>query len=324
MKFEKFIATFVMMNIVLMIGIVFSIKDGLVMEALSELIYGEKRSPDYYTLSPAELARDGFKTDPQELIQNEMDNIFEHTDLAEEKFEAIRPLPPYERAVEIVRLYSLMGDGECLSGLTIAEKIKKAEVKSGCSKDFAEIFILLGTYAGLETRMVSNGTHYGAEFFNGHKWIYIDPYFAMSISGKTQRLSFAEFSQRMLSDGWIRFDFFGGDNHCMSGKQISDHPYFGDKNQYAEIYTLNGNNVIEMVAIENSLKDKPAFKRFLYPYNKVKGKLIITELQESQKSIIRKYVSGLMAILAVMFISTNILLPIYYFAGLFGRLRKKS
>ncbi len=60
MKFERFIVTFVMMNIVLMIAVVFSAKDHVVMEALSELIYGRKTAPAHYESSPDKLAEKRF------------------------------------------------------------------------------------------------------------------------------------------------------------------------------------------------------------------------------------------------------------------------
>ncbi|PLX68533.1 MAG: hypothetical protein C0603_05110 [Denitrovibrio sp.] len=251
MKLERFIVTFVMMNIVLMIAIVFSVKDFTVMEALSEIIYGQKTAPAHYALSPSKLKEEGFKSDNKEVFQNGMSEIYATTIISAEKIAKLNNLPPYEKGVEIVRMFSLMGDGECLSEPNIADKINQTAKKNGCSVDFAQIFTILAKASGLDARIVSNGIHYGAEIYNGNKWIYIDPYFAMSASGKEGRMSYIEFSNAILNNGWIIFDYFGGENHCMNGKPIAEHPYFSDQELFASIYSLNGNNIFEVNKIES-------------------------------------------------------------------------
>ncbi len=88
------------------------------------------------------------------------------------------------------------------------------------------------------------------------KWIYIDPYFAMSAAGKDGRMSYLEFSDALLNNGWIKFEYFGGENHCMAGKPVADHPYFSNQEQFASIFSLNGNNIFRINELERKYSKK--------------------------------------------------------------------
>lgn len=323
MKFERFIAVFFMLNVVLMIAAAFSAKNETVSSAMADIIYGKKVAQDYFTLTPAELQKQGFKTDAPDDIERSMSDIFENTYIKRSMIKDLEPLPPYERAVAIVKLFSLMGDGKCLTGLHIKDKINKAASKEGCAKDFAEIFTLLAQYAGLNVRMVSNGTHWGAEIFDGVKWIYIDPYFAMSAAEQDHRMSYLEFSKAMLSNGWMRFEQFGGENHCLNGKDAAGLPYFKDAKSFAEVYSLNGNNVLELNRTERRLHNRLLIVRKLMQYGMGAPEPVYTDIGDSGAALIRKYVTGLLALLAVLFISADVILPVYYLSGLFMRLTKK-
>jgi len=322
MKFERFIATFVMLNIVLLAGLVFSAKNHLIMKTISEIINGKETSSAYFDRSPSDLASDGFKTDSKANIVSAMAEVYKT--IPQAKLDEISALPPYERAVAIVKSFSLMGDGKCLINKTIPEKLALTSKKEGCAMDFAQIFSLIATYTGLDNRIVSNGIHYGAEIYDGKNWIYIDPYFAMSVSSEDSVLSYKDFSQRMISDGWMRFNFFGGENHCMSGKDIGTHPYFGDKMLFATIYTFNGNNVIKMAELESKYGSRPAFIKYLKPYKEGMPAITYTAIASNINTISKKYIMGLLAVLATIFIGTNIVLPIYYLTGVFSRLSKKK
>jgi len=324
MKFEKFIATFFMVNIIALIALVYSAKNELVLDTSALVIYGQNQSGAYFELSPEALSEKGFKTDSPETVQKNFEKIFQSTFIDKEKLDEIKNLTPYERAVSIVQLFSKMGDGKCLTGLPLTEKINMTADKKGCSEDFADIFTVLAAYTGLPARVVSNGQHFGAEIYDGAKWIYIDPYFAMSASDEKKRMSFPEFAETLLKNGWIRFDFFGGEEHCMSGKSIPGHPYFGDTSQFAEIYTENGNNIFEQTSTALSLKDKPLFVRILYPYQLSEPEPIIYSIADSHGTIIRKYISGAIAVVALLLVFANIALPLYFLTGLMTRLLSKG
>lgn len=315
MKFERFIATFVMMNIVLLLGVVFTAKNHLMMMKMSEMIYGKSVPAAYFDTPPSEL--DTFASDTPEDISDTMEQVY--SIIPEEDLLKLADLPPYEKAVEIIRNFSLMGDGECLTDKTIPEKLKLAGKKEGCSKDYAEVFILLGSAIGLESRMVSNGLHYAAEIFNGKKWVYIDPYYAMSVSSESAKLSFRELAERMIADGWMRFDFFGGEEHCMSGKPLENHPYFGDKMQFATLYAYNGDNVIQIAKLDKEYAKKPAFLKYTLPFKNGMPEMIYADLGQNENTITKKYVMGLLGVLAAIFIGTNIVLPAYFILGLISR-----
>lgn len=322
MKFERFIAVFIMMNILLLLAVVFSAKNHTMTTAAAEIIYGQKVPKSYFLLTPAQLQKRGFKTDSPDDFKMGMQDIFENTYIKKDMLQATEKLPPFERAKAIVRLFSLMGDGKCLYGLSMKDKINKAAHKDGCSKDFAEIFVLLATYTDLDARMVSNGSHYGAEIYDGKRWIYIDPYLAMAIGGEDHMLSYEEFAERMLHNGWMRFDYFGGENHCMSGKPAANLPYFGDTQAFAEIYSYNGNNIFQLNGIEMALKGKALAMRKLSPYGMGAPEEVYTDLETNNRSIIRKYVKAYMGVVALIFVFTNILLPIYFLTGLIIRKKK--
>lgn len=315
MKFERFIATFIMMNIVLLLGVVFFAKNHLIMMKVSEMIYGENVSAEQFDLPPSKL--NSFASDSPEDNADAMEKIY--SIIPEEDLLKLADLSPYEKATGIIKMFSLMGDGKCLTDKTIPEKLELSKKKEGCSKDFTEIFILLASNSGIEARPVSIGTHYAAEIYNGKKWIYIDPYYAMSVSSETALLSFRELAERMLSDGWMRFNFFGGEEHCMSGKPLANHPYFGDKMQFAVIYAFNGNNVLQMSKLDNLYGKKPAFIKYIAPYKNGMPEMMYTELGENEHTIVKKYVKGLLALLAAIFIGTNIVLPLFFIVGLLSR-----
>lgn len=144
----------------------------------------------------------------------------------------------------------------------------------------------------------------------------------MSAAGKDGRMSYLEFSDALLNNGWIKFEYFGGENHCMAGKPVADHPYFSNQEQFASIFSLNGNNIFRINELERKYSKKPAFMKHLYPYMKGKPTLLITELKPTDRSIVRKYVAGLMAVIFIVFIGTNILLPAYYLTCLLRQYRK--
>lgn len=321
MKFDKFIATFFMLNVVLGIAVVFSIKNRPVMETTAEIIYGRKVSAEYFDLPPEQL--ENFQKDSPGAVMDGMTEIFAETDITPESMEEISLLPPYERAAAIVKKFSLMGDGECLEGASLAEKINAAKQKKGCSYDFAQIFTALASYTGLESRIVSNGTHFGAEIYDGG-WIFIDPYFAMSVSSENGYLSYADFSRRMLSDGWMRFDCFGGEDHCMTGKPIESHPYFGDRDKFAALITYSGSNTFETVKAEAAVKEKLMHTRVLAPYRNGRPEIIHAELVPSGNGIVRKYVMTGMGVIGLLFIAADIILPLYFLTGLILRRTRKK
>lgn len=217
-----------------------------------------------------------------------------------------------------------MGDGICQTGKTITEKINNAAKKEGCAKDYAQIFMTLAGEADLTARLVSNGIHYGAEIFDGNSWIYIDPYFAMSISSEDSLLSFTQFAEKMLTGGWMRFNYFGGENHCMSGKDISKHPYFSDVSQFSSVFVVDSGDVAKMLRLERQFGNKTAVKKYLFPFRNGADELYYTNLDDGPKSIIHKYTAGLLALLATIFAGTEIVLPVYYLTSLLSRLSKKN
>lgn len=321
MKFERFISTFVMMNIVLLIAAAFAGKNDLMMSTLAKILYAKQVDSAYFELPPENL--ENFAKDSDKDIKNAMSDIFAKTSISKEKFTEISSLAPYEHSVAIVKMFSLMGDGECLTGDNIVDKITKSSEKNGCAKDFAQIFTLLATAAGLDVRIVSNGMHYGTEIFDGEKWIYIDPYFAMSASSETEVMSYKQFAEAMLNNGWMRFNQFGGENHCMNGKQVTDHPYFGDKSMFANISVINGSNILEMLSLENRYNSKHALIKYLAPHKNGHPKVFYSEPEDSEGSILRKYVTAYMVVVALIFLGTNIVLPVYFIVSLIGRSGKK-
>jgi len=320
MKFERFIATFVMMNIVLMLIVVFSAKNEIFTETASQILFGEKVTPDFFTLSPKELERTGFIKGDTKFFDQQMSDIFEKTNTSRGELDNLKKLPAYERSKKIVQMFSLMGDGKCMTEAALPEKINRMADKEGCANDFALVFGMLARYTGLEVRIVSNGFHEASEVFDGEKWIYIDPYFAMTAASKDGFMSYIQFAEAMVNDGWMRFEYFGGSEHCMSGKPIAEHPYFGDKQTFASVYLYNGDNFPEIVKTQRELSDKALFIRKSVPYKNSTPELVYTEVTHSSDSILRKYVKTGMAVIALIFAGTNIMLPIYYLAGLFRRL----
>jgi len=319
MKFDRFIAVFFMLNVILMAALAFSSKNIVISEASAELFYGKYVSASYFQKSPAELRDDGFQTD-----KVNFEIIFKNNHEIKEKVDKLTDLPPYEKAIGIVKTFSLMGDGICLKNADLSEKLTRSAKKEGCSKDFAYIFTALASYSGLDARIVSNGTHFGGEVWTGESWVYIDPYFAMSVSDEDSPLSYTEFSEKMINNGWMRFNYFGGKNHCMYGKPLGEHPYFGDKNSFASVYSLNGSNVFEIVKAEIKYVSSIVIKETLLPYKNGKPELIYTDIADSQRSLIRKYVTGFLAMLAVLFLCADIILPAYYLTGLAIRLSGKK
>lgn len=324
MKFERFIATFVMMNIVLMIAVVFTAKDKIFMETTSQILFAEKVTPEFFTLPPDKLDSHGFVNGSKSALIDTAEDIFKNSHFGADDINQIADLSPYEKSVSLIKMFSLMGDGKCLAGKTSGEKIKAMASKNGCAKDFAEIFAVLAEYSGIKVRIVSNGLHFANEIFDGDKWIYIDPYFAMSVSSETGYMSYKQFSEAMINDGWMRFNYFGGEEHCMSGKPIAEHPYFGDKYAFAALYMYNGNNFAEIIDLERELSGKALFKRKLIPYKNNTPQLVYTEIADSNESIIRKYVATALAVIAAIFAGTNIALPVYFLTGLFRRFSSRK
>lgn len=321
MNFERFIATFVMMNIVLMLAIVFAGKDEIFTETASQVLFGKKASPEFFTLKPSEL--ENFQEADRDLFNKTMNDIFTETHISKTDLDKISSLPPYEQSAEIVKLYSLMGDGECLEGLSASEKINKMRNKEGCSKDFAQIFGLLASYNGLDVRMVSNGFHFANEIFDGKQWVYIDPYLAMSVSAKDGRMSYIQFADAMVNDGWMSFRYFGGEDHCMNGKPVAEHPYFGDKFSFASVYMYNGDNFAQMLQTQQDLADRALFIKKYKPYKQNAPALVYSEVTDSRDGILRKYVTAGLLVAGAVFAGTNIVLPLWFLAGLFKRFKDK-
>jgi hypothetical protein len=210
-------------------------------------------------------------------------------------------------------MFSQMGNGICGDERSIPDKIIAASKKEGSSKDFAEIFSVLSQYTGLKTRIVKNEVSYAAEVIDGKKWFFIDPYFAMSAYDENSNpLSYYQLAERMENSGWVRYDFFGGENHCMSGKSLLDHPYYGNRQSFSSIYALMGDNIFSIAAKEASVPEKPKFVHTFAPYREVKPYWVHVAVGDDETVQLKKLAAGGVVIWVFLFIGADILLPIIF------------
>jgi hypothetical protein len=273
MRFERFIGTFFILNIILLIAVAYCSKNDLLLGIFEDIMHSEKRTAEYLQAPPASN-------------QNFPEEIFSETRIKRSDLDSLKSLPPYDQAKGIVKMFSLMGDGECLTGKTIIEKINATEDKKGCSKDYAEIFDILASYINLPSRVVKNSSSHANEIYDGSGWIFIDPYYAMSASDKNSgKLSYLSFADKMLNNGWLRLNFFGSEDHCMSGKPLK------------------------------ALK-------YIMPYGKGKSDWAKVSIGANNNDIIRKYVTAALAVWILLFIATNLVLPAWFFLSMIGARRK--
>jgi hypothetical protein len=310
MRFERFIGTFFILNIILLIAVAYCSKNDLLLGIFEDIMHSEKRTAEYLQAPPASN-------------QNFPEEIFSETRIKRSDLDSLKSLPPYDQAKGIVKMFSLMGDGECLTGKTIIEKINATEDKKGCSKDYAEIFDILASYINLPSRVVKNSSSHANEIYDGSGWIFIDPYYAMSASDKNSgKLSYLSFADKMLNNGWLRLNFFGSEDHCMSGKPLENHPYYGDKSQFAHIYTPLVDDTVSSIEAENYAADKFKALKYIMPYGKGKSDWAKVSIGANNNDIIRKYVTAALAVWILLFIATNLVLPAWFFLSMIGARRK--
>ncbi len=313
MKSEKFFTSLFMLNIILIIAVVYSVKNDTMLSVFEEIFYSKKVNSGFMTFPPSILHDYGFRSDPDDVRKAGMDEIFSKTGIRHSDIDSLSTLPPFERAVMITKMFSSMGDGVCNESLSIADKITAAKKKSGCPKDFAEIFSALAQYSGLKTRIVKNEMSYAVEVFDGKKWFFIDPYFAMAAYNEDSHpLSYYQTADRLIHSGWIRFHFFGGENHCMYGKFPQDHPYYKNRTAFNSIYALMGDNIFSIAAKEASVPEKPKFVHIFAPYRQIKPYWVHVTVGEDSTVQLKKFVAGGLVIWVLLFIASNIVFPAYF------------
>lgn len=313
MKTERFIVSLFMINILLAVILVYTLKNETVLSAFDDIFHSKKVSAGNMTFTPNTLKQYGFKNDPENVKIQEMNRIFAETPLKHGDLDRIENIPPYDRSMLITKMFSSMGDGVCLDGMTLSQKINEAKKKHGCSKDYAEIFSVLATYTGLKTRMVHNNLSYGVEVFDGRKWFFIDPYFAITITNENGKpLSYPQVAWRMVHNGWMKFNFFGGVNHCMNGKSITEHPYYSDREAYSSIYSLMGDNIISIVNKEVTTPRSPRFVFMSAPYRDVKPYWMHVSLNTDITAQLKRTLAAGIVLWVLLLIATDFIMPIYF------------
>jgi hypothetical protein len=322
MKTEKFIASLFMLNIILAIILVYSMKSDGILAVFEDIFYSKKVSAGYMTFSP-ELLGDSFKRDTEADKADGYNRIFTETNIQRRYLTGISTVPPVERAGLIVKIMGKSGDGVCLNGLDIVGKIDLTEKRKGCSKDFAEVFSVLAGYTGLETRLVKNDEHYGVEIFDGKKWFFTDPYYAIiPFDDNSHPLSFTNMADKISKGKHVRLDCIGGNDHCFAGKPTEDHPYFMERADFASVYVLMGNNIFGILKKEAITPLKPKFVHTFAPYREVKPHWahLITDTENTTH--LRKIVVSFMMLWICLFIATDIVFPIYFIYSKLGRKKK--
>lgn len=313
MKTERFLVSLFMLNLLLAVVLIYSLKSDTMLSAFEDIFHSKKVSAGYMTFTPDILKTYGFKSDTDEVKSAAMNEIFSKTYINHNDLDRIENIPPLDRSILITKMFSTMGDGVCLKGMTLPQKILEVKKKHGCSEDFAEIFSVLATYTGLKTRMVHNNLSYGVEVFDGRKWFFIDPYFAMTVMDKQGKpLSYTKLASRMVHSGWMRFDFFGGKNHCMSGKAITDHPDYADRKAFSSVYALMGDNIISIVNKESTTPLKPKFVYMFAPYRDIKPIWVHTSLTSDATAQIKRTLATGLVLWVLLFFVTNIIMPVHF------------
>lgn len=322
MKTEKFLVSLFMINLILAVILVYSIKNDTILNVFEDMFHSKTVSSGFLTFTPEVLKEYGFKSDTDEVKRAAMDDIFSKTTIKHSDLDRIANVPLVDRAMLIAKMYSTMGDGICLDGMSLWQKINMAKQKHGCSEDYAEIFSVLADYAGLKTRIVHNSLSYGVEIFDGRKWFFIDPYFALTFSDEDgNTLSYYQVAERMTGSKWIKFNFFGGKNHCMSGKNITNHPDYADASAFTSLYALMGDNIASIVNKEMTIPVKPKFVHMFAPYHEIKPYWIHVTVGRDSTSQLNRVVAGGLVLWILLFISADIVMPVYF---IYSKLRKKS
>lgn len=205
--------------------------------------------------SPAELREAGFKTDADREV------VERWTRWMRRELPYLRePLPeaPVDRARELVLRFSRNGGGDCgaFDGLEdLLQRIGEGE-GHGCCSDHSEALIALGHAAGLTVREVSNTRHVFNEFYvpEEQRWVWIDPQYALLAKGPTGGyLSLLELREAYLRDEPVEFEFFGTPYHLLHGRDPRTLHHYDEREDFADLWMLWGNNVFEENAFYVSL-----------------------------------------------------------------------
>ncbi|WP_277656427.1 hypothetical protein [Seleniivibrio woodruffii] len=312
MKFEKFITSFFMLNIILAVALVYSMKSDGILAVLEDVFYSKKVSAGYMTFSP-ELLGDSFRRDTETDIQEGYAQIFSETNIKRQRLTNISAIPPVERSGMIIKMMGRAGDGICLNGKSITEKIMLTGKRKGCTKDFAEVFSVLAGYTGLDTRLVKNDENYAVEVFDGKKWFYADPYHAaVAFDDKDQPMSFLQMADRISRGKHIRLEPAGLENHPFYDTSEKAHPYFADREHFASVYTLMGNNIFAILKKEAITPLKPKFVFTFAPYREIKPHWAHLITDTENITHMRKIVVTFMLVWVGLCIGTNVVLPGYF------------
>ncbi|MGE4466061.1 hypothetical protein [Sphaerochaeta sp.] len=322
MKTEKFITSLFMLNIILAVILVYTMKSDGIIAVFEDIFYSKKVSAGYMTFSP-ELLGNSFKRDTEADKNDGYNRIFTETNIKRRYLTGISNIPPVERAGLIIKIMGNSGDGNCLNGQDIVSKIKLTEHRKGCSEDFAEVFSVLAGYTGLDTRLVKNSNHYGVEIFDGKKWFFTDPYYAViPFDDNSRPLSFTNMADRISRNRHIRLECVGGSDHCLAGKPSESHPYFSDRAAFASVYALMGNNIFGILKKEAITPLKPEFVYTFAPYREVKPHWahLITDMENTDH--LRKIVTGFMMLWIALFLAADVALPVYFVYSKFSSKKK--
>lgn len=323
MKTEKFFVSLFMLNIILIIILIFSLKNDMMLAAFEDIFYSKKKDSTFMSFPPEMMSQYGFVNESPEVFKAGMDEIFAKTHIKHSALEHLDSVPILDRARLIVRMYSSMGSGICSDDVSLPDRVNRARKKEGCPKDYAMIFSALARYAGIQNRIVKNAAVYGVEIFDGKKWIFIDPYFAVTAYDKEgNSLSFFDLNRKKTESENIRLDFFGGHNHCMFGKNTSEMPYYKNNGLFGSAYVLMGDNVFSIALKESSVPLKPKFVHTFAPYRSVKPHWIYSSVGYDSTEHLKKVLSAGIVIWVLLFLASDIIFPIYFIMSKFRTVRK--
>lgn len=323
MKTEKFIVSLFMLNLILVIVLIFSLKNDTILNGFEEIFYSKKADSSFIKFPPDMMPQYGFITESPEVFSAGMNEIFSKTHIKQKSLEHLDSVPVFDRALLIVKMFSSMGNGICSDDSPLPERIIRAKNKEGCPKDYAMIYSVLAKYAGIKNRIVKNASVYGVEIYDGKKWIFIDPYFAVAAYDENgKNLSFFELNRRKLNNEQVRLDFFGGQNHCMYGKNASELPYYKAESGFGNTHVLMGDNIFSIALKEASVPLKPKFVHTFAPYRSVKPRWIYVSAGYDSTQQLKKVLSGGIVIWILLFIASDIILPVYFIRSKITAVRK--
>lgn len=206
-------------------------------------------STSVFNRSPEELRADGFLSDPMELKASRRPELLQKVSYLADLPNSFDSWTTLKRAQWLADKMGHDGGRGFPGGTILVEKLNQMPRGVGLCSDHVEGFIALCSIFGIEAREISTSVHTTAGVYlpEEHRWIWIDPEYALVCRDSTGRLmTSCEMRDAVLREEDFLLEYFGSDpTRVMARINPRQHEFYNAPGDFGDLVLTYGNNVFE-------------------------------------------------------------------------------